>query len=193
MKQTLLVASLLSAFFIAACGAGGNSAPSASGTPAEIWKTLRRPLEIGTVASGKACPITPGQEVSPDFGVALGSGPVYPVGLGSDAVLRYGFGDEVSGFQGPWGGQKVLWIARPDFAGPVLIRGRQMDGPNELRFGEGSEPVPELRLPEKGGSSPSGWRNWPTYTRVREPGCYAYQIDTLESSYTVIFRAEPAS
>ena len=142
---------------------------------------------------GTPCPVASGRRVSPDFGVALGGGPVYPVGLGSDGVLQYVLGDERGGFPGPWGGQKVLWVAPPDFGGAVLVRGHRMDGLEEVRFGLGADPLPELRLVAgEGGSSPSGWRNWPGYTRVRAPGRHAYQIDTARESYTIVFRAERA-
>lgn len=31
----------------------------------------------------------------------------------------------------------VLWFVYPGYSGPVLVRGRQLDGPNELRFERG--------------------------------------------------------
>lgn len=106
---------------------------------------------------GTPCAVASGRRVSPDFGLVLGGGPVYPVGLGSNGVLQYVLGDERGGFSGWWGGQKVLWVAPPDFGGAVLVRGRRMDGLEEVRFGPGADPLPELRLiPGEGGSSASG-------------------------------------
>lgn len=31
----------------------------------------------------------------------------------------------------------------------------------------------------------------PSFTRVREPGCYAYQVDGLGFSYVIVFEAKP--
>jgi hypothetical protein len=67
----------------------------------------------------------------------------------------------------------------------VLVRGRRLDGPDELRFEDPA--VPELVLPDDGRGNP--WRDYPGYTRLRAPGCYAYQIDTRSRSFTIVFRA----
>jgi hypothetical protein len=34
-----------------------------------------------------------------------------------------------------------------------------------------------------------GWRTFPSHTRVRATGCYAYQIDGTNFSRVVVFRA----
>jgi hypothetical protein len=162
--------------------------PGATPPAGDAWAALRaRPVKVPTTAPGSRCPITPAKIVSPDFAPALGDGPVYPVGL-YEGVLAYI--NEPSLFPAPWGGQKVLWIAAPSYKGPILIRGHQVNGPNELRFVAGAAPPDELRLhTDTGGALPSGWSNWPTYTRVRTPGCYAYQIDGTNFTSFVIFQA----
>jgi len=203
LKRLPIGAAATLLFFASGCSRGGpgaaitstgNNAGATLGQQTDTWERLRqRPLRIESIAPGGACPVSPGQEVSPDFAFALGPGPVYPVGLGSDAVLGYTFGDDRGGFPGDWGGQKVLWIARPGFQGIALIRGRQLDGPNELRFGEGISPSADMRLDaSSGGSAPAGWHNWPSYTRLKVGGCYAYQVDGLDFSYTIVFQAKPA-
>ncbi|MGI8586283.1 MAG: hypothetical protein ACR2M0_01160 [Chloroflexia bacterium] len=162
-----------------------------TGNPADPWATLRqRPLQIPAIAPGSACPTTPGKQVFPAFAAALGSGPIYPVGLGTAGVLYYGG----SGFPPPWSGNKVLWVGSPSYKGPVLIRGHQIDGPNELRFEHGANPPQELQLDTReGGSVPGGdWSNWPSYTRVRAPGCYAYQVDGTGFTAIIFFKAVDA-
>ena len=34
-----------------------------------------------------------------------------------------------------------------------------------------------------------GWASWVTSTRVREPGCYAYQVDGTSFSEVIVFEA----
>jgi hypothetical protein len=189
----LAMVSVACAGLLWACGTAAVDRSPAGGATPDIWETLRaRPLAV-PAADGGRCPVAVARRVSPDLGPALGDGPVYAV-FGAGSVFRYGYGDERDGFQGEWGGEKVLWVAAPDFAGPALVRGRELDGPNEVRFGPGVDPADELRLEPDPGviGSPSGWTNWPSYTRVRAPGCYAYQVDTPDRSYTVVFRAERA-
>jgi hypothetical protein len=168
-----------------------NGAPRATATPADAWAALRqRPLHLPTVTPGSPCPIGPARIVSPAFGTALGSGPLYPVGLGAGAVLAYGS----AGFPAPWGGQKVLWVGDPAYHGVGLVRGHQLDGPNEVRFNEGADPATELRLDSSmPNNTTGGWNNWPSYTRVRAPGCYAYQVDGPDFTLVIPFTAKAAA
>ena len=89
-----------------------------------------------------------------------------------------------------WGGNKVAWFARADFAGRVLIRGARRDGPEGVRFGDKPQPQTELRLTftakDRG---EDGWLNKGTYTRVRAPGCYAWQLDGRDFTRVITFRA----
>jgi hypothetical protein len=92
--------------------------------------------------------------------------------------------------EGGWYYAKVLWAATPDYAGPILVRGRQLDGPHEVRFERGADPPAELRLADGGITvGAPGLRNWPSYTRVRAPGCYAYQVDGQDFSEVMVFQA----
>ncbi len=167
-----------------------NGEPAASPTPGgDVWSTLRaRPLAFPTVAAGSVCPATPGKQVSADFGLALGTGPVYPVGFGADGVYHYSGTNE----EGGWHYLKVLWIEDPSYKGPALVRGRQIDGSGELRFERGPNPSTELQLAQDSalGSGGISWSNWPTYTRLRGPGCYAYQIDGANFSKAIVFSAQ---
>lgn len=151
---------------------------------------LRRPLQIPSIEPGAPCPVSEAnRRIWARTAPGLGSGPVSPVGLGAHATLRF------RGFPGSdWGGQKVLWVAAPDYDGPVLIRGGRVDGDDGVGFnvnGSGP-PLEELQLPP--GNEPKrinrgGYRNWPSYTRVVAPGCYAYQVDGTDFSYVIVFRA----
>ena len=164
---------------------------SAAETTTEDRPGLRRPLRLPLLAPGEACPRDPGRRVSPDFGLASGDGPVYPT-LGEDGLLGF----EGARQEGGWYYLKVLWFAAPEAVGPILVRGGRIDAAGELRFGDGPDPAAELRLGRGGTVSDApGWRHWPSFTRLREPGCYAYQIDGRGFSTVVVFaatRGDPA-
>jgi hypothetical protein len=40
-----------------------------------------------------------------------------------------------------------------------------------------------------GATSPDDWADYPSYTRVRAPGCYAYVVDGLGVHKVIVFRA----
>jgi len=115
------------------------------------------------------------------------------VGFSRRGVLRFAYPPEKNSlFAGSdWGGQKVLWVSDPKYGGPILIRGRQVDGTNGIRFGlAGPRLLEELAFPGHSADNWSGgWRNFPSYTRLRGPGCYAYQVDGAGFSDTIVFRA----
>ena len=142
-----------------------------------------RPLQLPTLAAAGACPRSAGATVNSKVVPALGPGPIYPVGLGTDGVLQFG------GFpRGGWYYAKVLWVASPGYTDRhVLIRGRQIDGANELRFEDGADPQGELHF--EGADLGQGWRHQPSYTRVSGPGCYAYQVDGLGLREVIVFEA----
>lgn len=91
-----------------------------------------------------------------------------------------------------WSGGRVTWVAAPGYTGPVLIRGGPVGSSGAVGFGEGHVPVDELQLltaSTKTPGEPPGAREWPSYTRVRSPGCYAYQVDGSGFSETITFAA----
>jgi hypothetical protein len=139
-----------------------------------------------------------GHDLSSEFGFgpALGNGPVYPLmGEMQGGVLRYAASYSQAHYKDGWAYSKVLWIAKPQVQGPLLIRGHQLDGPNAVgfSFGQADDPDMELMLmaPEHHGTTV--WSDWPSATRIRGTGCYAYQVDDLKGSDTIVFRVVSAS
>jgi len=134
--------------------------------------------------------------VTASFGIAQGDGPAYATPgtttIESPAIFRYldaqhfHMGDLRN--QG-WGGQKVLWFVNPRYQGSVLVRGHQLDGPHSIRFG--LELDQQLVLDTQSGGTP--WPNFPSFTRLQAPGCYAYQVDGNTFSYLIIFQAVQVS
>jgi hypothetical protein len=174
-----------------ACGAA-ESPPSPDSTS---WEALRRPLRIPADAS--ECPKThgrPANSLSTQFGYAfaLGRGPVYPVPA-TDPIYEPNEPEgaihaEPSSPAG-WFGYKVLWIAPPHYQGRILVRGAHVGDGLELRFEADTDLLAtELRL--SAAHEETRWHNWPTTSKVREAGCYAYQIDTEDFTEVVVVRVQ---
>jgi hypothetical protein len=166
--------------------------PAGLGRTGTDWRALHRALHLPTLAAGDRCPASkPAPEIAgKKYGVdgAIGPGPVYPI-LGRPGLLAFFRPDEWG--RGPWAGQKVLWFVRPDYKGPVLIRGRRLDGTQWMRFDGGATPRSEIRLARGEtvtwtGQAP-GSRGRPSYVRVRAPGCYGVQVDGTTFSEVVVF------
>ena len=133
---------------------------------------LHRPLRLPRLDGGP-CPVT----VHP-------TGPVTP-----SSSTEVGFAT-ITGSR--WLGAEVTWMANRTYSGPLLIRGGQVGGGGGLGFGEGRVPYDALQLLQSGRVSPrvpAGVRAWTTYTRIRRPGCYAYQVDGTNFTESDVFRA----
>ena len=109
--------------------------PTASASTVDPFAALRRPWVHPSVTSAAACPVaTEVEQPDPALGPLLGTGP-RPAGIGTGAVLDYESPTQGGNWTDrTWGGQKVLWAVDPSVDGPVLVRGRQLDGPGGLAF-----------------------------------------------------------
>jgi hypothetical protein len=170
------------------CGGAACDVPS-GGVPTTLWN----PLHLPTLGPGEACPVSAARRVSRSFGPAVGTGPVFAVGLGSKTIFPFEYpSNKQSIFYGSgWGGDKVLWIGSPSYTGPVLIRGEQLNGSHAVGFslGDGPAAYTNLQFPPGKPRSDHGWRNWPTETRLQASGCYAYQVDGTTFSEVIVFIA----
>lgn len=98
--------------------------------------------------------------------------------------------------EGGWAYVKTLWVAKQSvYDGPALVRGAQIDGPGNIRFGNGAAPDRELLLnanPVEQADAP-GWNEWPSYSRfkVGRYGCFAYQVDGQDFTETIVFEVGP--
>jgi hypothetical protein len=190
VRKSLLTGLAMLLLIAAGCTVGGQHphqtpASQAAPTPASAdpLAALRRPLRLPVLTPGAPCPVARAHQVDPAFAEVLGEGPAYPTaGAGAWRQGRV---------EGGWYYAKVLWVASPTHPGPFLVRGRQLDGPRQLRFGEGPQPAAELLLSAGGTarSPDSDWFNWPSYSRLRGGGCYAYQVDGAGGSQVIVFRA----
>jgi hypothetical protein len=188
MRRPLVVAAMVAA---SACTARPPLGPTQSISPGPKetfadWAELETPLTLPKAVGTATCPSTAGHTVDPATGPGLGPGPTYPVGLGTDGILTIVRSGDT------WL-QKVLWVTSAEYAGPVLVRGGRLDssGPVNFALRADGDPTPELRLTSadaeaKGGA---GWREWPSYTIVPGPGCYAYQVDGVGFTTVIVFSA----
>jgi hypothetical protein len=164
---------------------GIAAAPSAR----DPWAALHRPLRIPRIAPGAPCPVAP-TRAAPSLnrgfgGYVLGRGPAYAGAFAEDGIVHYSSSTVEAG---GWRGFKVLWIVRPGFRGRLLIRGRQLDGPTQVRFRQGRE----MRISRWGTAMTApGWGLEPSTEWVRRAGCYAFQLDGARFSEVLVFRAEP--
>jgi hypothetical protein len=173
-----------------ACGATSRAG--------DRWASLRRPLHLPKVAAGAGCPKSsvdhriPWKRFNIFGGSGVGRGPVYP-GVPGGFVMA----SRDQQYGGPWFGEKVFWFVLPRYGGPVLIRGRRLDGPQRMGFGGRKVPKSELRIAPNQSvewpGQPPGSRGVPSSVRVLTPGCYGVQIDGTSFSKVVVFVVDTAS
>jgi hypothetical protein len=163
----------------------------AGSIPAALHRTLRRPRVIN-----HRCSPAPERRVDPTVGAAGGAGPVFSV-TGDPrhhSTVSMTFPPDPRGvFAGSrFSGQKVLWVIVAGYHGPVLIRGSGLNASSPLRFSTTDGPLQsEVRLPREPATAPARYTD--TYVRVREPGCYDWQVDGVTFSYTITFRVVAGS
>lgn len=98
----------------------------------------------------------------------------------------------------------TMWLSKPSYRGPVLVRGGRLDGHGRVRFGDGPRPGVELRLPAGEWDDPArtrfgplrlplglreGWRVAMRPTQIKAGRCYAFQVDGEGFSYRLAFGA----
>jgi hypothetical protein len=193
MRRTSWPWPVAASLALAAALVAFGGAASAARKPHWTWRSLHRPLHVPRIAAGAPCPVSPTTRV--DLGIEgvrslRGQGPAYPTLTGSGQSLEIYDPIPARWSGSSWSGMKVLWWASGRYHGPVLIRGRQLDGPNLLRFDDGRVPPAETRIQPGPGFRPwRGARAHPSYTRVRAPGCYGYQVDGIGFSRVIVFQA----
>jgi hypothetical protein len=171
--------------------------------PTTVVAAIRRPLRLGVVPNGEACPVSPARQFPAGAGFsdpfsAVGSGPLYLAGSDDDPATV-----TMSASRGRWLEQKVIWVVDDSYSGALLLRGRRLDGAGELRFthylgavgyaggaGDGKR-HPELAYVRSGlnAEADSALTSYPSGIHVTSPGCYGIQVDGVGFSDTLIFRA----
>jgi hypothetical protein len=183
----------------------GNPSETAVREEPDPWGELRsRPLDLPAVRKDGSCLDTNATVLKgiPGSRAGLGNGPVYPV---FQAIPRVPDLFPLPAGQpgSDWHEAKMLWVSTRKYDGAVLVRGRQLDGPNRLGFGFGTPPEWELRLPAGGWQEArrlvrafgkiarprKGWRLQVERLRIRSRGCYGFQVDGESFSERIVFYA----
>jgi hypothetical protein len=73
-------------------------------------------------------------------------------------------------------GEYAVILVSPEYAGPVVVRGHQLDGPNGTPLGDISDTA----------GSPGQWRSWSGMVSS-PPGCYGLQADGAGFSEIIVF------
>lgn len=85
-----------------------------------------------------------------------------------------------------WGALKTVWLSEPSYRGPVLVRGRRLDGTGPV--GIGVRPA-EKRFVMPAGpdiNGGNGYRPGIGYVWLKRTGCYGFQIDGTTFSHEVV-------
>ncbi|HEY4865464.1 MAG TPA: hypothetical protein VIK45_08140 [Candidatus Dormibacteraeota bacterium] len=156
----------------------GPASPSPQQVAKELAQLRQRPLNLPALGPNGTCPETPlNQTVSRPL--YANHGPIYGEG-----------GPEVTGDHGYY--YHVTWLSDAKYKGLALVRGRRLDGAEQIIFagplaagsfvttdtigGTSTRFFDELVLPP-GPQSGSAWRQWPVLQGVPSAGCYGFQLD----------------
>lgn len=121
-------------------------------------------------------------------GVALGDGPVTVI-TSQAGDLAHGNVDLDRSDVGGWYGIKTDWTIRPSYSGWVIVRAKHLDGTGPIAILEDAEIGPLVIPPGPTSNTFAGWREQPSGTYVRGPGCYGFQVDGSSFSEEVVVEA----
>jgi len=153
-----------------------------------------RPLRLRSLQRGRqSCPTSPGRMLT----LANSAGPAILVGdvgvmIPQRGDISAGIVDLAPSDAGGWYGIKTHWLVTPAYGGPVVVRALSLDGTGPIAILPGAAPGP-LVIPS--GPAPNGadgWREEPSGSYVKQPGCYGVQFDGTSFSVDLVFKAMPA-
>jgi len=181
MKQRWLLATAVIGLFCLACD-GESTPPVSTGNLQDLYS---RNLDLPSLAPGADCPISAQQDIG-------GAGAPTKK---SDQVPSYGFGTWpvfLTG-GGPWFTEMgALVVINPEYGGPLIVRGRQLDGGSgiPLEAELGSTALGEHGV-EFAASSSGKWRKWTgRIAKAASPGCYGLQVDGFTFTSQIVFEIQ---
>lgn len=88
-----------------------------------------------------------------------------------------------------WFSVKAIWFTPPSFSGNFTVRVKRLDGRSDA--GMGNQPPGGTFDATAGATANSlrGWRNFPSITWAKEPGCYEWTISGVRFHESIVLRA----
>lgn len=153
----------------------GHAGPCTRTIPASI---RTRVVRFPKVAPGGPCPTSVGSdiEVPGASGMAL-KGKVVSLLVPQAGELGRGSVQLASSDVAGWYGIKTHWLINPSYSGWVVVRAVQLDGPAPVAALGEAEVGPVVIPPGPTPNTFEGWRQQPSGTYVKGPGCFGFQID----------------
>jgi hypothetical protein len=121
-------------------------------------------------------------------GVALGKGPVTVI-VGQSGDLEHGIVDLASSNVTGWYGLKTDWAISRRYSGWVIVRGKQLDGKGPVATLADATVGAIVIPPGPTANTFVGWREQPSGTYVKGPGCYGFQVDGSSFSEHIVVKA----
>jgi hypothetical protein len=121
-------------------------------------------------------------------GVALGDG-VVTVITSQAGDLAHGIVDLADSNVTGWYGIKTDWAISPSYSGWVIVRAKQLNGDGLIAALGEATIGPVVVPPGPTSNTFAGWREQPSGTYVKGPGCYGFQIDGSSFSEEIVVDA----
>jgi hypothetical protein len=173
---------------------GPTLAASAVTPTPEYWASLTsRPLQLPKIGPGETCPRSTASIVDPHYSALLGDSPIYLLSGGDAAWTWYTTLGKPDDGRYPLGPGE--WRNDPSYLGPAVLRGGSIDGSGNClefkvrtaRHGQRAIPVIHLPLdPRDLGAPHADMRQYWVTSWVSGGGCYAYQIDGIGFTETIV-------
>jgi hypothetical protein len=90
-----------------------------------------------------------------------------------------------------WYGIKTQWLIKPSYSGWVIVRAEQLDVPGPVAALGDATIGPVIIPPGPTANTFQGWRQQPSGTYVKGPGCFGFQIDGSTFQEHLILRGVP--
>lgn len=185
----------------ALAGCGSPPASSQEQNRSAVFQLEQQPLRLPALGTDGSCPQTPKVAVQVYFNpgqtstwTVFGQGPIY--GQGGLPLLSE-HGNYFS----------VTYLSDPTYHGAALVRGRKLDGTDQVLFAGALASGNQVKTETIGGKSTSlygelvipaerqattVWRQWQAIQGVAGPGCYGFEVDGSSFQEIVVVRVLPS-
>lgn len=170
--------------FTARCA--GHAGPCTRIIPESI---RRRIVRFPKVAPGDPCPTSgvSSVDVPGASGMAL-QGKVVSLLVPQAGELGRGSVQLASSDVAGWYGIKTHWLVKPSYRGWVVVRAEELDRSAPVAALGEAEIGPVVIPPGPTPNTFEGWRQQPSGTYVKGPGCFGFQIDGTTFQEHLILR-----